>query len=100
LAPKLSERVQGHIRELFPAESRADVTAALTDECGDNLPLMDDPRLVERIRIAALKLSAGDVTKLLEAVELAQDDWRDLLVTAGFADDPNAHEAWEPGGDG
>lgn len=27
---------------------------------------------------------------------LRPDDWRDLLVAAGFADDTTAHERWSP----
>jgi hypothetical protein len=31
---------------------------------------------------------------LIQAIELAQTDWRDLLVAAGFAVDVHAHELW------
>ncbi|MHC5063137.1 MAG: hypothetical protein ACYTG5_04080 [Planctomycetota bacterium] len=44
-----------------------------------------------------MKLSGGDITKLLDALELASIDWRDALVAAGFGDDPMAHEQWWPG---
>jgi hypothetical protein len=68
----------------------------LVDECGTNLPLMDDPELVDRIRVAAIKMSDGDMAKLREAVEVAKVDWRDLLVAAGFGHDAHAHRRWEP----
>jgi hypothetical protein len=96
--PEPTERVQRHVVELFPPEERETVSAVLTDDCGDNLALMDDPRLLERIRIAALKMSGGDLAKLRQAVEIAQVDWRDLLVAAGFGHDPLAHEKWRPSG--
>jgi len=33
--------------------------------------------------------------KLREAVKLANTDWRDLLVAAGFADSVDAHKHWK-----
>jgi hypothetical protein len=68
----------------------------LSDECGPNLT--EHPELLERIRIAVLKLSHGDLNALQRAIDLAQHDWRDVLVAAGFADDINAHESWWPDG--
>jgi hypothetical protein len=68
----------------------------LVDECGDNLPLMDDPELVDRVRIGAIKMSDGDMAKLRQAVEVAKVDFRDLLVAAGFGNDARAHRRWEP----
>jgi hypothetical protein len=67
----------------------------LVDECGANLPLMDDPELLERIRVAAIKMSDGDMAKLRQAVDVAKVDWRDLLVAAGFGNDVHAHQRWE-----
>lgn len=46
--------------------------------------------------MAVLKLSAGDLDELDHAVALAKQDWRDLLVAAGFANDPEAHRTWQP----
>jgi len=48
------------------------------------------------VRFAALKLSEGNKDKLLRAAQLAQYDWRDLLVAAGFANDAEAHNSWAP----
>jgi len=31
-----------------------------------------------------------------DAVHLAKADWRDLLVSAGFANDINVHKQWFP----
>lgn len=72
----------------------------LENECGSNLPFLEKygPKELERFRFAALKLSAGQLDRLSEAFRLANHDWRDLLVAAGFADDIHAHEKWMPNG--
>jgi hypothetical protein len=81
---------------IFRPEERAEAAALLVEECGNNLPGLEKYHEValERFRFAALKLSRGELTKLYEAVELAQADWRDLLVAAGFGEDIHAHRAW------
>jgi len=38
-------------------------------------------------------LSEGDLSKLRSAVDLANVDWRDLLMAADFGD-PSAHLLW------
>ena len=74
------------------------MAALLVEDCADNLPSWRDGTLdgLERIRFAVLKLSEGNLQKLLEAIYLAKVDWRDALVSAGFGDDTRAHEAWWP----
>jgi hypothetical protein len=51
---------------------------------------------MERIRFSVLKLSEGKIDELVRAIELAQVDWRDLFMEAGFGHDPEAHNKWEP----
>ena len=51
---------------------------------------------LERFRFAAPKVSAGDIEKLMKAIELAKKDRRDLLMASGFASDPTSHERWDP----
>jgi hypothetical protein len=41
-------------------------------------------------------LAVARLDGLRKAVELAQADWRDLLVAADFASDPQAHLQWLP----
>jgi hypothetical protein len=66
-------------------------------QCGANLPLVSTgPEGPERIWFAALKLSNGNLAELRRAVDIAQIDWRDVLVAAGFGHDPRAHEQWYP----
>jgi hypothetical protein len=48
----------------------------------------------ERICAALLKCSNGKIDNLYEAINLANTDWRDLLVSAGFAEDISAHKNW------
>lgn len=82
LTPPVSVRLE----LLFDGEER-DEARRLLEEDGD---------MGERTRIAALKLSDGSLDKLVRAIELAQTDFRDLLVAAGFAHDVRAHLAWMP----
>ncbi|MDH3282227.1 MAG: hypothetical protein OEQ18_14015, partial [Gammaproteobacteria bacterium] len=55
-----------------------------------------DKYKMERLRFAVLKLSEGEIDRLVQAIELAQVDWRDLLMAAGFGQDIEAHNQWNP----
>jgi hypothetical protein len=84
---------------LFPPDERDLVRMVLIEECGNNLPGLDklDDVQLERFRFAVLKLSEGNLDKLDRAISLAKEDWRDLLIAAGFGD-PEAHQLWLPSG--
>ena len=94
----LSPNTTGRLRHIFAAEDHAEAERLLVEECGTNIPLCEtaDPKAMERIRFAALKMSRGSIGELRKWIALAQIDWRDLLVAAGFADDQTAHERWTP----
>lgn len=94
----LTSEVERRIGLLFPPEQRDEVRNLLATECGNNLPFQKEasPETLDRFRFAALKLSEGDMAKLHRAIRLAQRDWRDLLVAAGFANDIHAHQRWLP----
>ena len=94
---ELTDETLSRIETLFP-QDRDEVERLLREECADNLPLWVEttPEGLERIRFAVLKLSNGDITALREHIRIAQIDWRDVLVAAGFGHDPRAHEAWAP----
>ena len=96
---KLSPRTQLLVERLFSQPDQDDVSKWLSDECGNNLPFCGDSNeySIERIRFAALKIGNGDALKLLEAIELAKRDWRDLLMWAEFGNDLEAHERWAKG---
>ena len=94
----LSPRTKARLIRLFAPGDQAPAEALLLERCGRNLPgTLDWPEWgIERIQFAALKVSGGAMPALTEAVDLANTDWRDLLVAAGFAHDPKAHESWCP----
>ena len=50
----------------------------------------------DRVMTGMLKCSRGSLKNLLDAVALAETDWRDLLVAADLAHDVHAHETWSP----
>ncbi len=95
---ELSEKTLRHLAAMFEGEDRRSAIQLLLEQCGNNLPGLQslDAMQLERFRFAALKVSEGQLAKLRSAVQLAQTDWRDLLVVAGFAEDLDAHEAWAP----
>lgn len=94
----LSHATWERVRVLFPPAQHDEVAAILQNECGNNLPFLgkETAEGLERCRFAALKLSRGRMDGLREAVRLANTDWRDLLVAAGFADSVDAHKNWKP----
>ena len=94
----LSEATWEKVRALFPPTQHDEVAAILQHQCGNNLPFLgkETPEGLERFRFAALKLSRGKMDKLLDAVKVANTDWRDLLVAAGFADSAESHKDWKP----
>jgi hypothetical protein len=96
MAASLSPGTVRRIAALFPESERSEVAQLLVEECGDNLPFAETLKAagIERIRFAVLKISGGSPDRLWEAVELAQTDWRDVLVAAGFATDPEEHTRW------
>ena len=98
MAVELSEGTMQRIERLFSVDERAAVVDILVHQCGNNLPFGEEgtPTSLERIRFAVLKLSEGDLTKLLSAVHHAQIDWRDVLVWAEFGRDTRAHLGWWP----
>ena len=88
------------VDKYFPADEKLLVMSLLIDECGQNMATLptcnseDISAFLERIHFAVLKLSEGDLTNFERAIELANTDWRDLLVSAGFESDINAHNTW------
>jgi sulfopyruvate decarboxylase TPP-binding subunit len=49
---------------------------------------------MERIRFAILKMTKESPLNLAVGIYLAQADWRDLLMSAGFGNNVNAHMIW------
>jgi hypothetical protein len=96
MTPPLSSRTKQLVEHLFDSKQAAEAAQWLEEECGNKLPFCrdNDEYKMERIRFAVLKLSQGDLTKLLRAIDLARRDWRDVLVAADFGNDLRAHETW------
>lgn len=89
----MSPETRSRLDLLFTPDERDLAERILAEECGNNLPFFEKatPQELERVRHAALKNSNGDIILLRNAVNLAKQDWRDLLVEAGFANDPHSH---------
>lgn len=93
---ELSHKVDELVDRLFSSSDCKEVRQLLETECAENIPFCEnsDKFDMERIRISVLKLSDGKMDKLIEAIVLAQTDWRDLFMAAGFGEDIYAHEKW------
>ena len=94
----VSERILQLVESMFPEQSQERIRELLELECADNIAGCEnyDSEQMDRIRVSVLKLSEGDPDRLARAVELAQTDWRDLLMAAGFGEDADAHKRWSP----
>ncbi|MBA6294828.1 hypothetical protein [Colwellia sp. MB02u-9] len=92
----LSPNTEFLIHTLFKSSEATDIVTILEDECG--IEALDcegwTPIEMERIRFAVLKLSTDSKTNLEKAIKLANSDWRDLLMAAGFGDDLDSHKKW------
>lgn len=96
MPPQLSPRTMQLVEIFFGQKDVPEASQWLEEECGNNLPScsQQDEYGMERIRFAAIKLSKGNLLKLLQAIDEARMDWRDLLMAADFGFDVNAHENW------
>jgi hypothetical protein len=96
MAVPLSPATKQRLQLIFRPEDHTEAETLLVEECGNNLPFLEklNGTELERYRFAALKVSSGNLSSLYEAVQLAQEDWRDLLVAADFANDILAHKKW------
>ena len=96
----LSAAVRQRLEILFAEPARTQAVELLERDCGDGLPMTShaDLDFYDRIRLAVLKLSNGNLDTLRRQIENAHFDWRDVLVAAGFGSDVAAHSKWMPGG--
>lgn len=92
----LSKRQIEVLEKLFPADSRGTAADLLAKKCGNSILLCDDhtSEQMDSIRLAAIKVSNGDISQLKLAIDLANTDWRDLLMCAGFGHEIDAHINW------
>ena len=96
MPPQPSPRTMQLVEIVFSQKDVPEASQWLEEECGNNLPSCNqqDEHGMERIRFAAIKLSKGNLLKLLNAIDEARMDWRDLLRAADFGYDLNAHQYW------
>lgn len=92
----LSERTRRLIAKLFSESDGFIISQCLYRSVSDNIPDCDDssPEDMERIRFAILKLTKQSPLNLAVGIYLAQTDWRDLFMSAGFGEDVNRHMKW------
>jgi hypothetical protein len=67
----------------FFASAQADEVIAALDRSDLSLGLMS----ADRVQLAILLISKGDMGQFRVALSQATQDWRDTLVAAGLADD-------------
>ena len=93
---KLSIKTEQVLKVVFLSEHQDEARDLIESECGQNIPdcKSRNSEEMERIRFSVLKISEGDLDKLCEAIDLAQTDWRDLLMAAGFGHDTAEHKRW------
>lgn len=96
MTPKRSERTTQLVEKIISEKDIPEAGRWLEENCGNNLPFCNayDEFQMERIHFGAIKLSSGEINKLVRAIDIARRDWRDLLVASGFANDLNAHNIW------
>jgi len=76
---KLTEAVCQQARRLFTPANAEEIIAAFS---ATEFPLIANNG--ERVCLAILQLSQGDMNRFYRELEQAKIDWRDTLVAAGF----------------
>lgn len=85
---QLSNRIRLLIEYCFASDEHCEAIFMLTQ--------LDEHtrKSTERIQIAAIKCSNGSLEYLASCIDLANSDYRDLLMGAGFGYDIGAHLKW------
>lgn len=93
---ELSQNTKNLVHTLYLSSEAIEVCDILKNQCSAEALSCHgwSPVEMERIQYAVLRLTKEKKMPLDSAVELAQKDWRDLLVIAGFSNDLNAHKDW------
>jgi len=92
----VSEKTKELVEKFYPTDSET-VVLQLQDYCDYLSEIFGDkalPENYERFCFAVLKLGESSKEKLNKAVELGKIDYRDLLVSAGFANSLTIHNEW------
>jgi len=91
----LSEETAAKLARAFSGDDLVEARRLLEQDCAHNVAGWEGAGL-HRLRTAAIKMSRGSISGLVDAIVLAQTDYRDALVCAGFGHDIHAHLAWWP----
>jgi len=82
-----------------PISHQQEIIDLLSQQCSDNLPGIgrtpEWDELVDRVQLAAIRGSDWNLDKIKASVSMANVDWRDLLVGAGFGTSLSAHQVWQ-----
>lgn len=95
---ELSRKTEKVVKLMFGSEEASEVERLLIESCSNTVPGCRDwsQENLERIWLSVLKISKGRMEDLRKAVALANTDYRDLFMSAGFGYDPAAHKSWHP----
>ena len=91
----VSDEIEARLLRAYRGDELDEARRLLEMDCAHNIPGWEMAGL-DRIRTAVIKLSGGSIAKLIDGIVLAQTDFRDALVGAGFGDDIHRHETWWP----
>ncbi len=91
----LSDETEARLLRAYGSDDLDEARRLLETDCSHNIAGWEMAGL-DRIRAAAIKLSGGSISKLVDGIVLVQTDFRDALVAAGFGSDIHAHESWWP----
>jgi len=92
----ISDRTIDLVNRFVEENRRGKVLNQLQDYCNylkENDSVQDEYDC-DRLCFAILKLSKGSEDKFKRAMELARQDYRDLLVSAKFANSTTVHNNW------
>jgi|ETNvirome_2_1000_1030626.scaffolds.fasta_scaffold01330_1 hypothetical protein len=95
---ELSRKTEKVVKLMFGSDEVGEVEQILIKSCSNTVPGCRDwsEESLERVWLSVLKISEGRMEDLRKAVALANTDYRDLLMSAGFGHDPEAHKRWYP----
>ena len=80
----LTQAVIAAVEKQFTLQLHPGVQECLRRSCGRTLPLLREatPEQLDRVRLAAIKLSRGDFEDLRLIIARAHEDWRDIVHAA------------------
>jgi hypothetical protein len=87
------------IENCCPLLHQQEISELLVLRCSTHLPGVSSgaewDALIDRVQLAAIRGSNWNINQINENVNLANVDWRDLLMAAEFGEDLSAHKIWQ-----